>query len=305
MDQQQQAFVGAIRNVGDQMAGIATNVSAHGVAKIIKPFDGNPKEFKDWCKSIEKYAVLTRVAGDHIRMIAYQASKGPVSDFLNRHLAANPNQDWAGIKAELTSRFAEVTDHQYALSLLRKVKQKPGETIQVYAERLMALSEDAFDNVGAADEQLIGFFIDGLLHDYMKMKVMRENPATLQAAINTANAEQNLRRRFDLRSGGSAQHFPSDRGIEPMEVGQARASFRCYRCDKSGHKAKDCRSRGNRANISAVSNTRNSGRPRPQRDVVCWYCQKIGHFANECRARNRARSTGSYPGQAASGNTGN
>ena len=35
----------------------------------------------------------------------------------------------------------------------------------------------------------------------MKMKVMRDNPAMLQAAIAVANAEQNLRRRIDLRSG--------------------------------------------------------------------------------------------------------
>ena len=65
----------------------------------------------------------------------------------------------------------------------------------------MALSEDAFDNVGAADQQLIGFFINGLSHDDMMMKVMRDNPAMLQATIAVANAEQNLRRRIDLRSG--------------------------------------------------------------------------------------------------------
>ena len=69
------------------------------------------------------------------------------------------------LKKELTSRFAEVTDHQYALFLLRKVKQRPGEIIQVYAERLMALSDDAFDDAAAANEQLIIFFVDGLLHE--------------------------------------------------------------------------------------------------------------------------------------------
>ena len=225
--QQQQAFVAAIRNVGEQMTGLSTAMSAQGVAKIIKPFDGNPREFKDWIKAIEKYTVLSRVAPENVRMIAYQSSKGPVSDFLNRHLAAHPQQAWNDIKTELTSRFAEVTDHQYALSLLRKVKQRPGESIQVFAERLMALAADAFADVNAADEQLIGFFIDGLQYDYMKMKVMRDNPATLQNAIQVANTEQNLRRRFDLRAGNQPQaaHYSND---EPMDVSHARVNLRCF-----------------------------------------------------------------------------
>ena len=33
---------------------------------------------------------------------------------------------------------------------------------------------------------------------------MRKNPATLQAAITAATNEQNLRKRFDLRSGNNS-----------------------------------------------------------------------------------------------------
>ena len=106
---------------------------------------------------------------DQVKLILYQSSKGPVSDFLKRHLEANPIQNWDNVKVELRKRFAEVTDHQYALSLLRKVKQKQKESIQVYAEWLLAISEGAFDDMTAANQQLIGFFIDSLLHDYMKM----------------------------------------------------------------------------------------------------------------------------------------
>ena len=44
--------------------------------------------------------------------------------------------------------------------------------------------------MAAANEQMIGFFVDGLLHDYMKMKVMRDIPKTLKNAIEIANAKQ-------------------------------------------------------------------------------------------------------------------
>ena len=127
---EQAQFIAALKNEGDQMTGLTTTIGAQSVAKIIKTFEGNPKEFKDWIKGIEKYGILTNLDVAQYKLVAYQASKGPLSDFLKRHLGANRTQGWADIKKELTSRFAEVTDHQYALSLLRKVRQKEGESIR-------------------------------------------------------------------------------------------------------------------------------------------------------------------------------
>ena len=102
-----------------------------------KPFEGDSHQFKEWIKSIKKYAYLTRVPVDQVKMIAYQSSKGAVSDFLPR-LTEYPDHTWRQVKGELTSEFAEVTDSQHALMLLRKVRQQPGENIRVYAEHLLA-----------------------------------------------------------------------------------------------------------------------------------------------------------------------
>lgn len=84
--------------------------------------------------------------------------------------------------------------------LLRKVhvRQNPGESIQIFAERLLALEEEAFpgylgqgaqdghgqqDIPTVIDQQCIGFFTDGSLSDPLKMKVMRANPCILHDAI--------------------------------------------------------------------------------------------------------------------------
>ena len=66
--------------------------------------------------------------------------------------------------------------------------------MQVYTERLYALANDAFAKVDKAviESQLVGFFIDGLYHDFLCIKVMRENPKTFQATVQSALAEQNL-----------------------------------------------------------------------------------------------------------------
>ena len=102
--------------------------------------------------------------------------------------------------------------------MLCKARQTKSETVQVYAERLYALANDAFAKVdkGVVESQLVGFFIDGLFHDYLRMKVMMENPKMFQAAVQSALAEQNLMRRFQLRTIDS-QSFIS-RTEEPKRL---------------------------------------------------------------------------------------
>ena len=62
---------------------------------------------------------------------------------------------------------------------------------------------------------------------------MRDNPRTLQEAIDKATDEYNLRKRFSLRTGkpfassnGSGQH------PEPMDVDHFNKRPRCFKCGK-------------------------------------------------------------------------
>lgn len=55
--------------------------------------------------------------------------------------------------------------------------------------------------MSVVEQQLTGYFTDGLGHGYLRLKVMGQNPTSLQAAVKVAVDEQNLRARFNLRSG--------------------------------------------------------------------------------------------------------
>ena len=79
------------------------------------------------------------------------------------------------MKEQLSVRFSDVTDAQMALSLLRQTRQKTGETIHNYAERILSLVEDTYHNQGgdAVERQLIDIFVDGLTNDQLKMKILR------------------------------------------------------------------------------------------------------------------------------------
>ena len=81
--------------------------------------------------------------------IAFTASKGLTSDFIDRFLRERPQATWGEMKQELTVWFSEIVDQQHALTLLRRIKQKPRESIQLFAERLLTLSEDGFGGDGA------------------------------------------------------------------------------------------------------------------------------------------------------------
>lgn len=290
----QAEFVKMCKGMGSQIQGLSSTVGAQGVAKVIPSFDGDSKYFKAWIKEIEKYTQLVGLDNQGKIMIAYQSSKGPVSDYLKRYLEQNPNADWKGVKADLTSRFADVVDPQHALLLLRRVRQRPNESVQVYAERLMTVGEDAFE--GQANDvvarQLIGYFIDGLNQDNLKMKLMRDNPTTMQQAITISTQEQNLRKRFNLRTGRDMRMDVNDgvpqreMGHQPMEIDHFRyQGIRCSYCNKRGHHVQDCRNK-TRKQVNAASIIQGNSRPRREvrsrMEVTCYCCRNKGHYAREC-----------------------
>ena len=68
-------------------------------------------------RAVEKFGALANATDEALIKIAYQTAKGPVSDFLTRYIDSHRDRTWAETRAELRSRFAEVVDMQYALTI--------------------------------------------------------------------------------------------------------------------------------------------------------------------------------------------
>ena len=206
--------VQAFTNLRVEVANIGQALAAQGVSGTISKFDGNPKFYREWIRSIEKYSLLVGAPDNRKKMTAYQQSTGAVSGFIQRYMVANPQNTWDQMKEQLSVRFSDVTDAQMALSLLRQTRQKSGETIHNYAERILSLAEDTYNNQGgdAVERQLIDIFVDGLTNDQLKMKILRDQPDTLQAAVGVATNEQNLRARVQLSHQSLKQQFNSNGG---------------------------------------------------------------------------------------------
>ena len=86
---------GVFQYLAREMANVSSALNAQGVSQIVQCFDGNPKNFRDWVKQIEKYCKLTSLPEARKRLIAYQSSKGAVSGFINRYMEAFPQSTWA------------------------------------------------------------------------------------------------------------------------------------------------------------------------------------------------------------------
>lgn len=253
----------AFQNLWVELANVTQALTAQGISSIVSRFDGNPKNFREWIKSIEKYAVLVDADEDRKKLIAYQSSGGAVSGFIQGYMQANVAHTWAQMKVQLAVRFSDVTDNQMALSLLRQVRQKAGENIQNYAERILSLAEEAYNNQGggAIERQLIDIFVDGLLNDQLKMKILRDQPDTLQGAVATCTNEQNLRTRVQMsHQGSNSMHTP-------MEVDHFR-----------GQRFK-FKNRFNRVN-SAINTQAN-------RPIRCWNCGQEGHISRDYRNKEQ------------------
>ena len=302
---------GIMQQVANNLEGLLTAVNSQTVSQYIKPFEGDPKLFKTWVKSIEKWTLMGRHPAHENINAAFQTAQGGVSDFIQRYMLSNPQHTWDQLKAELTARFGEITDPQHALSLLRHIKQKKDENVQMYSERILDMAMDAFavqfaqpGGRQAVEPQLVGYFQDGLASDVIKMRVMRTNPPTLQAAVTTAMAEQNLRKRFELRKGDIDDTKPpkprvrdipdgptGEREETPMDIDHIRPSKRCERCLKRGHQARECRARWPSSSINAVGENTNANQG-------CWVCASPHHFKRECPQRQGAgRKRTPYNGQ--------
>ena len=233
-----------LNNLGDRIA-------TQSITDVVDTYSGKPRELNRWLKNVKKHVLLTygHLGDNECKVTAFRRCQTAVSDFLGEYLKANENATWAECKAELKRRFGESVDLQTKILRLKKFKQKPLQSVQVFSEALAIKALEIYeDDIGSGfiQRELVSIFCQGLESRFVARKVLEENPLTLAAATTAAL-------RLTEQQNRLVAHGLGD---EPMEVNllsqknpkkTTKYTYQwkdnkpiCYKCKQLGHMGRDC-----------------------------------------------------------------
>ena len=86
-----EAIARVFQTLTQELSNVSSALTTQGIAANIPEFDGNPKFFREWVKSIDKYVVLLNAPNEKKHLMAFQSATGAVSGFIERYMNANPH----------------------------------------------------------------------------------------------------------------------------------------------------------------------------------------------------------------------
>jgi len=250
----------AVHQYEQQLAVMQQQAQAHvRQPKIPKPpeFDGRKPTPLNWCYSMETY--LSAEGG--VQYLSTSAAAFTAAGYLrgaalnwwrNHEQAVTTGQvtefrDWQEFKTALISQFTPISPAESAREKLDTLKQT--RSVYAYAQDYTACMLE-LPNMDEADR--IHHFVNGL-KPKVKIHVKLQNPKSLNEAIELAMRADSML--WNGSKSYNSQTHNSNSGPAPMELGTAeghtldrsgkgtvKKPIRCFKCQKLGHKARDCRS---------------------------------------------------------------
>lgn len=209
-----QLGLGALQNA---FHNIQMELRAGRMGKRIPDFNGDgSRRFKEWLADIERIAGALNADDATIKALCFESLKGSAAEHFARVNRNHPNAQWRDIRRALVAQYSDAGDSHIAIQRLRQIKQKRGESIQSFAERIRTLGQEAYPNQQGnnplVQDSLIEALIDGVVDDHIARKLIRERPDDFEDAVVRAIREQQASKHFSMRRNVYA------RNEEPMDV---------------------------------------------------------------------------------------
>ncbi len=228
----------------------------------IDAFDNATDDWTLYCERIEQYFKANDIDDDKRVSVLLSAIGGKAYALL-RSLTAPTNP------ADLSlDNIVKVMQEPLAPKPLliaerfrfHKRNQNNGESIAVYVAELKKLSEHCQFGDGLNDT-LRDRLVCGISQESIQKRLLSEADLTFKRAVEIAVAmETAARDAVELRSGVKVSVIKVTTAGKPKKTMQKVEL--CYRCDRGGHKANQCRFK----------------------TEICRKCNKIGHIQRACRS---------------------
>lgn len=276
---------------------VAAQISLMGLSNRVPSYDGKTESVHNFLNQLERISEMAGWNPATIMNMARISLKGEAQRFVDSHPILKNTNEWIVFRNALVNRFDPKPDISVLERQFSSCFQNRGETVESYVTRLRQLNErmvvgnqNSLELTNYIQQRLICQFKTGLLPEFQRDLWLSE-PQTLEEAVKTAKrveiVEQHVRgqsvnaieipstdicskldqlvARFDKlttalsNTNGSSQ---SQNRNQNSEMGN-RKIFKCFRCNKPGHIARDC-----------------------LRAIKCYTCGKGGHNFKDCKFSN-------------------
>ena len=217
------------------------------------------QRWKLWTDEFELYCIASGVKDTkQQRALLLHLAGAGIREIFNAFTSEQKGEDYKTAMESLTDHFKLKKNIPMARQVFLTAKPKPGERIHNFITRLQTLAEDC-DYSEEKDNQIRDRVITFIKDKHLKAKLYREDSLTLSKLLDVVTTYHDKEALIlvpeavvnNLRSY-SKQEIPS------------KFQGRCYRCNKPGHKSKDC--------ICSQKH-------------VCGKCGKTGHFEVCCSTK--------------------
>ena len=279
-------------------------------------------EFFSWVETFEIY----ECGDEFIKDTMVWSMKGQAMDMIHPHRAGSAtyanNPTWRGYARAVEHIFAPKAESQLAKQEFKTYRQGQTEDISSYLATKRALFDVAFGQFGPFDT-LLDEVINGIINKEVKRELRMRNPRTpeemsVHAVQIVANVRAAYENGYGLSDSKAGLYHTTMLGVrenqeEPMEVTAMKRkmrameeqlnamnsgnSMKCFKCNRPGHLAKDCRvpvgNRGgrggaNRGGIGRGKDGRGGSTQGGGRfNYNCHYCKKPGHKIADCYKKKK------------------
>jgi len=204
------------------MQDFARQLDTNDLVSGIHVFSGNcAKSFRDWMRDLDRIYIDHDGDNYFMRRLVTRTVRDLAADFLadiKRNAAALLT--WEEIRAEFYNRFSNYVDAQIAQQKLKKLKQERKQGLHSFAQCIQDTAREAYTaaeiNNPLVIRELKNIFIDGLRDHRISQRLIKEDVADIDAALNRAIRDELLSQTFRLR------HLTTDdsdhRHITDMDV---------------------------------------------------------------------------------------